>query len=808
MADPLIATTLGGCEIIELIGSGGMGLIYRARQLSLDRLVALKVLSPKLANNNIFVKRFQREARAISRVSHPNILAVYDVGCERDTHYMIMELLEGETLAEVQERMGGALPVADVCEYIRQAAHGLAAAHEANITHRDVKPANLMLTKKQLIKVSDFGLAKDTDTMMTAPEVVMGTPAFMSPEQCDGKPVTPSSDIYSLGGSFFRLITGRLPFEADTALSMMYRHKHEMLVPPHEIDSRIPKPVSIIIQRMMAKKPEARYPNMREVITAIERAVSECGLDPSYMGSRVLRIGAADAQETTDLAAREEEEKRRQAQAHRRTGENYLRRGLLIEAAEEFRKFLETEPHDETVKASLREIEEKLNAHHERLEELRKALRENQYAQALKLWEEVPPSFREEALTKEIDRLRHSVVPALELCEQGDRDLASGDLEGAISAFAKALEKDAGCTKAKESHARSLERKAQVDKFLEQAADLRLKGDLRRAIQVWQCVLEVCPRHPRAMQSVMDASLALAQDRRSKGDLPGALEAAQLALDIEPQNRAATRLCTELNALCERERSLLAEAARADKLSPATALRAWEEVLRLNPAHPQAAARVRQLSTRKRTRSFGLALVLVMGLIVIWGGGQYAYEVSTLNRVRYLISQSQGGEALSMLSSPWFIFTLNEVEDLRQQAVQRLNPQARRAQAKAKEAAGEAAVEMRNWPAAREAFAQARKYALGDLDNPELAALAVRSAKGLEFVEKVESALKWQSEGQPSEAIRCLRQAAALRPDDEYVKSLLARLDKSGKAETPKTPGPKPDAGDTPETPDVDRQTR
>jgi tetratricopeptide (TPR) repeat protein len=793
MADPLIATTLGGCEIIELIGSGGMGLIYRARQLSLDRLVALKVLSPKLANNNIFVKRFQREARAISRVSHPNILAVYDVGCERDTHYMIMELLEGETLAELQERTGGALPVADVCEYIRQAGHGLAAAHEANITHRDVKPANLMLTKKQLIKVSDFGLAKDTDTMMTAPEVVMGTPAFMSPEQCDGKPVTHSSDIYSLGGTFFRLITGRLPFEADTALSMMYRHKHEVLVPPHEIDSRIPKPVSIIIQRMMAKKPEARYANMREVITAVERAVSECGLDSSYMGSRVLRIGAAEAQETTDLAAREEEDKRRQAQTHRRTGENYLRRGLLVEAADEFRKFLESEPNDETVKASLREIEEKLNVHHERLEDLRNALKEKQYAQALELWEGVPPSFREEALIKEIDRLRYSVVPAMELCEQADKDLASGDLESAISSFSKAVAKDAECVRAREMHAQLTEKKAQIGKLLEQASDLRLKNDLRRAIQIWQCILEVCPRHPRAMQSILDTSLALAQNRRAKGDLPGALESAQLALDIEPQNRAATRLCTELNALCERERSLLDEAMAADKQSPAAALRAWEEVFRLNPNHPRADERIKQLSGRKRTRSFGLALVLVMGLIVILGGGQYAYEITILNRVRYLNTQSQGGEALSMLSNSWFIFSLNDVDELRQQAVQRLNPQARRAQARAKEAAGEAAVEMRNWPAAREAFAAARRFALIDLENPELSALAVRSAKGLEFVEKVESALKWQAEGQPSEALRCLRQAANLRPDDGFVHALLTKLDQSDK------PGP----NDEKKAPDV-----
>jgi len=780
MADPLIATTLGGCEIIELIGSGGMGLIYRARQLSLDRLVALKVLSPKLANNSIFVKRFQREARAISRVSHPNILAVYDVGCERDTHYMIMELLEGETLAEVQERAAESLPVADVCEYIRQAAHGLAAAHEANITHRDVKPANLMLTSKQLIKVSDFGLAKDTDTMMTAPEVVMGTPAFMSPEQCDGKPVTPSSDIYSLGGSFFRLITGRLPFEADTALSMMYRHKHEVLVPPHEINSNVPKPLSSIVQRMMAKKVEARYADMREVIKAIERVVSECGLDPSFMASRVMRMGSVEAQETTDLALREEEERRRQAQAHRRTGENYLRRGLLVEAGDEFRKFLESEPADETVKASLREIEEKLQAQGALIDELKEALKAQAFEKAIKLWEKVPPNAREESLTKEIDRLRYTVVPAMELCDQGDKDLESGDLENAIAAYHKAIERDSECARAKEALAVATGKKERVDKLIEQGADMRLKNDLRRAIQTWQCVLEICPKHPRAAQSILDGCLALAQERKGRGDLPGALEAAKLALEVEPQNRAATRLSTEMNALCERQVDLLKAAEEADKKSAAVALRAWEEVYRLNPAHARAVQRIKELAGKKRTRKFGLGLVLVMGVIVIVGAGEYAKEVTMLNRANYLINQGQAGEALNLLSSSWIMVPANqdEAEELRQQAVRRLNPQARAAQAKAKEAAAEAEVAVRNWSAARDAFALARKYALGDLENAELKVLALKSAKGLEFVEKVEAALKWQAEGQTDEAIRCFRDALTIRPQNEFVLQQLKEYEK------------------------------
>jgi serine/threonine protein kinase/tetratricopeptide (TPR) repeat protein len=270
--DPLIGSTVGGCMILEVIGQGGMGVIYKARQKSLDRVVALKVLAPHLANDANFVGRFQREARAIARVNHPNILAVYDVGDDQNTNYMIMELIDGQSLAEVQTERQGALPWEEAANFILQAAQGLEAAQASGIIHRDIKPENLMLTKKGVIKVSDFGLAKDADSTTTSTDAVMGTPAFMSPEQCDGKKVDGRSDIYSLGGTFYRLITGRLPFEAETAMSMMYRHKHEALIPPHEVVPTLPVGISAVIGKMMAKKREQRQQTMTEVIDAIDQA--------------------------------------------------------------------------------------------------------------------------------------------------------------------------------------------------------------------------------------------------------------------------------------------------------------------------------------------------------------------------------------------------------------------------------------------------------------------------------------------------------------------------------------------------------
>ncbi|HTL52964.1 MAG TPA: protein kinase [Planctomycetota bacterium] len=272
--DRLLKTTLGGCEILEVIGKGGMGIIYRARQISLDRIVAVKVLAPKISDDSTFVQRFQREARAIARVSHPNVLQVYDVGCENDIHYMTMELVDGGNLSELQSKQGVLSPL-DAAEFTIQAASGLEAAQQAGIIHRDIKPDNLMLTKKGIVKVSDFGLARDTDSAKSATDAVMGTPAYMSPEQCDGKAIDGRCDIYSLGGTFFKLVTGRLPFEAETAMSMMYRHKHEPLTPPTSLIPTIPLSISDIVVKMMAKQRQDRFQTMGEVVDALKNVCED-----------------------------------------------------------------------------------------------------------------------------------------------------------------------------------------------------------------------------------------------------------------------------------------------------------------------------------------------------------------------------------------------------------------------------------------------------------------------------------------------------------------------------------------------------
>jgi tetratricopeptide (TPR) repeat protein len=268
----LKGVTIGGCEVLDEIGSGGMGVIYRSRQVSLDRPVALKVLAPRLAGDHVFVERFFREAKAIARVNHPNILAVYDVGIDGDMAYMVMELVDGTSLNARLKEQGIFEPLM-AADCIRQAAMGLAAAYTAGIIHRDIKPDNLMITRDGTVKVSDFGLAKEVETTQTETGMVMGTPAYMSPEQCDGKALDGRSDIYALGGTFFRIVTGRLPFEAETAMSMMYKHKHEALMPPERLNPAVPMSLSELIVRMMAKDREERPGSMAEVAGLIDEAV-------------------------------------------------------------------------------------------------------------------------------------------------------------------------------------------------------------------------------------------------------------------------------------------------------------------------------------------------------------------------------------------------------------------------------------------------------------------------------------------------------------------------------------------------------
>jgi serine/threonine protein kinase len=224
----LIGTTLGHYGIVEKIGSGGMGVVYRAHDERLDRDVAIKVLPEEVAADPDRVHRFEREAKAVAQLDHPNILAIHDLGTDHGVSYAVMELLKGVSLREVISRIG--LTTDKAVEYARAIADGLAAAHDEGIIHRDLKPENVFLTKDGRIKILDFGLAKlklpeaglttetPTETLDTAPGGLLGTIPYMAPEQVQGQPADHRSDIFALGVVLYEMLTGHRPFGGSTSV--------------------------------------------------------------------------------------------------------------------------------------------------------------------------------------------------------------------------------------------------------------------------------------------------------------------------------------------------------------------------------------------------------------------------------------------------------------------------------------------------------------------------------------------------------------------------------------------------------------
>lgn len=280
--------TLGGYKILRELGRGAMGSVYLAQQLSLDRNVALKTIQPQHATNPIFISRFTREAYAAAQLTHHNVVQIYDMGCDRGTHFFSMEFVDGQPLSKViKER--GTLDPKTAATYTLQAARGLAFAHENGMVHRDIKPDNLMLNRHGVVKVADLGLVKTvgvseesqtTDSKLlqassahtTMANTAMGTPAYMAPEQAtDSSSVDQRADIYSLGCTLFVMLTGKPPFQGKTALEVITKHKTEPIVRPDALVKDVPAELSDLTVKMVAKKREERVGSMSEVIAKLEQ---------------------------------------------------------------------------------------------------------------------------------------------------------------------------------------------------------------------------------------------------------------------------------------------------------------------------------------------------------------------------------------------------------------------------------------------------------------------------------------------------------------------------------------------------------
>jgi serine/threonine-protein kinase len=271
------AQQIPGFQILSKIGQGAMAVVFNAKQLSLDRIVAIKVLPKRLSDNPEFVERFYREGRAAARLNHANIVQAYDVGESSGYHYFVMEFIDGKTVYDLIQD-GRPIEEKQALRIILQCARALHHAHALGLIHRDVKPKNLMITQDGTVKLADMGLARemrDYETATAEAGRAYGTPYYISPEQIRGEiDIDARADIYGLGATFYHMVTGKVPFDGTTPSAVMHKHLKEPLIPPDHINKNLTAGVGEIIEVMMAKSRDDRYPSMEELITDIEAVMS------------------------------------------------------------------------------------------------------------------------------------------------------------------------------------------------------------------------------------------------------------------------------------------------------------------------------------------------------------------------------------------------------------------------------------------------------------------------------------------------------------------------------------------------------
>ena len=262
-------------EILEKIGNGGMATVYKAKCHVLNRYVAVKVLKDEYTTDAEFIRRFNAEAQSAAGLTHPNIVSVYDVGHEDNIYYIVMELIQGKTLKQIINE-DGALPWKWSVNIAMQIASALEAAHKNNIVHRDIKPHNIIITEDGVAKVTDFGIAKAvSNSTITAFGTTIGSVHYFSPEHAKGGYTDAKSDLYSLGVVMYEMLTGRVPFDADTPVSIALKHMQEKPIEPMKINDSIPFAVNQIIMKAMQKDPSLRYQSATEMIKDLISAFND-----------------------------------------------------------------------------------------------------------------------------------------------------------------------------------------------------------------------------------------------------------------------------------------------------------------------------------------------------------------------------------------------------------------------------------------------------------------------------------------------------------------------------------------------------
>ena len=299
-------------ELLELIGGGGMADVYRARDKLLDRPVAVKILHEQFKSDREFIDKFHREAQAAARLSHANIVNIFDVGVEGNDHYIVMEYVPGSTLKDLIKQQGH-LPVAQALRVAEDIARALAHAHDNNLVHCDIKPHNILMMPDGSAKVADFGIARAvTESTMTYTGNIVGSVHYFSPEQAKGTMITPKSDVYALGVVLYEMLTGVLPFTGETPVSIAVQHLQDTPRPVRELEPSIPPAVEAIVSRTMSKAPEAR-PSSDELVEELRQAEhmvstgSAMTVSDPYATQVMPRVSQADMERVRQEEEYEEE---------------------------------------------------------------------------------------------------------------------------------------------------------------------------------------------------------------------------------------------------------------------------------------------------------------------------------------------------------------------------------------------------------------------------------------------------------------------------------------------------------------------
>lgn len=289
-----------------ILGVGGMAVVFKAEDLIMNRTVAIKVLKNDSADFHKSIQRFVNESKAVAMLSHPNIVNIYDVNVKDEIKYIVMEYVDGTTLKEYLKKTGGAIPYREALKYTVQILDGLSHAHSKGVVHRDVKPHNMLMLRDGNIKVADFGIAKlPNNETLTAEDAAIGTVHYISPEQANGNEVTASSDIYSVGVMLYEMVTGKLPFDADTPVSIALMHITDEPVKPKEINPDIPDGLQFIITHAMAKNPDDRFESCSEMMKYIKELIK----NPDVIFSEKPFAARRSARLKKSRQSKEEEER-------------------------------------------------------------------------------------------------------------------------------------------------------------------------------------------------------------------------------------------------------------------------------------------------------------------------------------------------------------------------------------------------------------------------------------------------------------------------------------------------------------------